>query len=86
MGMDWKAAVAVVATIGASDGDDDIVQRTGWIGTPMESRCVQYWILPHRNCRTEDLITTLAEAVDRARAKDRGLVLPDLAPALAAYP
>jgi len=76
----WKAVVAVFATFGANDDDDDVVHRTGWTGTRMEGRYVQSWIVQHRDCGARDLIAALEKAVDRARAEDRGLVLPDLAP------
>ena len=81
-----KAAIAVYATIGGNDNDGDLVQRTGWIGTRMQSRYVQSWIMQHRDCHAQDVIMALADAVDRARAKDRGLVLPDLALRPIAYP
>lgn len=81
-----RAAVAVFTTIGSDDSDSDIVHQTGWSGTRMESRYVQFWIIHHRDCHTEDLIGALAEATDRARAEDRGLLLPDLAPRPIRYP
>ena len=81
-----KAAVAVFATAGSNGTDDDLVHHAGWPGTRMESRYVQSWITQHRNCDIEVLVTALVEAVDRARAVERGLVLPDLAPVPIEYP
>ena len=78
--------VAVLATIGSGDSDSDIVHQTGWPGTRMESRYVQFWIIHHRDCHTEDLIGALAEATDQARAEDRDLLLPDLALRPIRYP
>ena len=66
----WKAAVAVYAIIGANVDDDDVVHRTGWIGTRMQSRYVQSWIIHHRECDARDLIATLIDAVDRANAEN----------------
>ena len=82
----WQAAVAAYAVIGANVDDDDVVHRTGWIGTRMQGRTVQSWITHHRECDARDLIATLIDAADRARAEDRGLVLPDLAARPAIYP
>jgi hypothetical protein len=81
-----KAAVAVLATIGSNGDDDDVVHRTGWCGTRMESRYIQSWITQHRDCSAQILVAALVEAVDQARAADRGLVLPDLVPKPIAYP
>ena len=81
-----KAAVAVFATVGSNGTDDDLVHRTGWPGTRMESRYIQSWITQHRDHNAQVLMTALIEAVDRARAEERGVVLPDLAPEAIAYP
>jgi hypothetical protein len=81
-----KAAVAVFATIGSNGTDDDVVHRTGWSRTRMESRYIQSWIAQHQDCGAQILVTALVEAVDHARAADRGPVLPDLAPKPIAYP
>ena len=81
-----KAAVAVFATVGSNGTDDDLVHRTGWPGTRMESRYIQSWITQHRDHSAQVLMTVLIEAVDRARAKDWGLFLPDLAPVPIEYP
>ena len=81
-----QATVAVFATIGANGIDDDIVHRTGWPGTRMESRYVQCWITQHRDCHTQDLVAALVDALGRARAEDRGLLLPELVPKPVAYP
>lgn len=76
----------MLAAIGANGNDVDLVQRTGWIGTRMESRTVQCWIMVHRAGHTQDRNAALADAVDRARAESRGLGLPDLAPRPVATP
>ncbi len=81
-----EAAAAVFATVGSNGTDDDLVHHTGWPGTRMESRYIQSWIMQHRDHNAQILMTTLIEAVDRARAEERGLVLPDLAPEAIAYP
>jgi hypothetical protein len=39
---------------------------------------VQYWIARHRDHGCVELTAILADAVDRARSEDRGLVLPEL--------
>ena len=81
-----QATVAVFATIGANGTDGDIVHRTGWPGTRMESRYVQFWITRHRDCCMQDLVAALVDALDRARAEDRGLRLPELVPKPIACP
>jgi hypothetical protein len=75
-----EAAVAVYAMIGSDGADDDLVHRMGWPGTRMESRYILSWIMQHRDCAPQILVTELVQAVERARAGSRGLVLPDLAP------
>jgi hypothetical protein len=78
MSTTWKARLAVLVTIGANANEGDVVHRIGWTGTLMESRYVQYWIMRHRDHGVADLSAILADAVDRARSEDRGLVLPEL--------
>jgi hypothetical protein len=74
----WRAELAVLATMGASANEGDVVCRIGWAGTLMESRYVQYWIARHRDHGFAELTAILTEAVDRARGEGRGLVLPEL--------
>jgi hypothetical protein len=78
MNAPWKATLAVLAAIGANTNEGDVVCRIGWPGTLMESRTVQCWIMRHRKHGVADLSAVLADAVDRARSEDRGLVLPEL--------
>jgi hypothetical protein len=78
MNAPWKATLAVLAAIGANTNEGDVVCRIGWPGTLMESRTVRYWIMRHREHGVADLSAVLADAVDRARSEDRGLVLPEL--------
>jgi len=81
-----QATVAVFATTDANSRDGDVVHRTGWPGTRMESRYVQCWITQHRGCRMQDLVAAWVDALDLARAEDRGLLLPELIPEPMAYP
>ena len=48
----------------------------------MESRYTLSWIRQHRDCAAQALIAALVQAIDRARAGELGLVLPNLAPGL----
>ncbi len=86
MSNDWKAAVAVLATLGANATDGDIVHRCGWSGTLIESRYVQYWVTRNSHHGAAELTALLAEAVEHARAEDRGLLLPELEPKPIARP
>ncbi len=81
----WRAAVAVFTSIGSDPGDSDAVHRGGWPGTLMESRYIKYWVLRHVDRGATHLATTLENAACRARAEDKGLVLPEW-PAVPAGP
>ncbi len=73
-----RAELAVLVTMGVRADEGDVVCRIGWPGSLMESRYVQYWIARHRDHGCVELTAILADAVDRARSEDRGLVLPEL--------
>jgi hypothetical protein len=74
-----QEAAAVYIVIGWDPRDSDIMaQESDWMPELLRNRYIRLWIFRHRHLPAEHLITTLADAVDTARSKDRGIVLPEL--------
>ena len=70
-------AALVFAAIGADPDDADVVHRFGVARTRMESRYIRYWVLRHVDRGAQELAASLADALERARQQNRGLVLPE---------
>ncbi len=70
----------VLAAQGTDPDNCDIMHRFGVTRTLMESRYVRYWVLRHIDHDTQHLATTLADALDLARATNRSLLLPEWPP------
>ena len=63
---------------GQDPRDGDLLARTDWVPELLQNRYIRVWIIRHRHLPPETLIATLVNAVDAARAQDRGIVLPEL--------
>jgi hypothetical protein len=70
-----EAAVAIYIVLGC-DGREPLAEVID--GTLLESLYIRRWIARHANCDTERLIEVVAAAVELARARGRGPVLPEL--------
>ncbi len=67
-----------------TDPADDARGLARFEGTLFANRYIHYWLLRHRHLPPERLIDILAGAVKTARARERGVVLPEIAPCDAA--
>lgn len=78
-----EATFAVYATIGCDSGDG--VPRP-CKDTLLSDRYIRLWLVRHRHLPPQWLIATLVEALETARSRQRGLVLPELAATMPAAP
>jgi len=74
-GVRLEAAVAIYIVLGC-DGREPLAEVID--GTLLESLYIRRWIARHANCDTERLIEVVGAAVELARARGRGPVLPEL--------
>ena len=74
-----EAAAAVYMADGA-DPADDVGGLARFEGTLFANRYIHYWLLRHRHLPPERLIDILASAMETARARDVGVVLPEVPP------
>lgn len=72
-----EAATAVYMAFGTV-ADDDAGGFGRFEGTLFANRYIHYWLLRHRHLPPERLIDILAAAVETARARGVGVVLPEL--------
>jgi hypothetical protein len=74
-----QATVAVFIVLGWGPRDGDILAPQGdQVPELLRNRYVRLWIFRHRHWPAKQLIAMLVEAVDTARDRDRGIVLPEL--------
>jgi hypothetical protein len=78
----WQEAVAVYVVIGWEPRNGDILAPpTDWLPELLRNRYIRLWIFRHRHLAAAQLISTLADAIDTARAQDRDIMLPELSAA-----
>ena len=78
MPADLAARVAVLMAAGSDRLDDPLSAWPGCEGTLLEHRYVRSWLSRHLHVNTDVLISTLTAAVETSRARDIGLMLPEL--------
>jgi hypothetical protein len=71
------ASVAVFVVLGSDPDELDHIAQSDGAPLLLRSRYIRYWIYRHSHCEVSQVISTLAEAVDFARAEDRDVVLPE---------
>lgn len=74
------AATSAVRLASQTNPADDARGLARFEGTLFANRNIHYWLLRHRHLPPERLIDILAGAVRTARARDRGVVLPEVTP------
>jgi hypothetical protein len=83
----WQEAVAVYVVTGWEPRNGDILAPpTDWLPEILRNRYIRLWIDRHRHLAAARLISTLADAVDTARAQVRAIVLPALSAPRASKP
>jgi hypothetical protein len=68
--------VAVYSIIGWEPDAHEILAQIDWGPELLRNRYIRLWIFHHRHLPAEQLIITLADAVDTAHAHGRDIVLP----------
>ena len=72
-----EAATAVRMALRA-DAADDTGDLSKFDGTLFGNRYVHYWLLRHLHHPPDRLIAILSEALGASRARNRGILLPEL--------
>ena len=75
----WQEAVAVYIVLGWGPRSGDILAPAAdWMPELLHNRYVRLWIFRHRHLAPQQLISTLAAAIDAAHGQAHDIVLPEL--------
>lgn len=72
------AAAAAVALALTTEPTNETADLSRYAGSLFGNRYIHFWLLRHLHRPPDDLINVLTQAVDVSRARDRGIILPEM--------